>query len=121
MKFQIKSRRVFFKSKNCAIFFYSSPDLLLLVLDLFEPEELLPLQFVQLGDDVGEGVLDAGDDHVLDRVHAAVGDLVGDFFKKMNKMSFRNKKKNESSLPSFRNCSAVEKQEFAALARVWTL
>ena len=68
----------FSNPRNAHNLFSPSPDLLLLVLDLFEPEELLPLQFVQLGDDVGEGVLDAGDDHVLDRVHATVGDLIGD-------------------------------------------
>lgn len=36
------------------------------------PEELLPLQLVELGDDVVEGALDLGDDDVLDGVDAPV-------------------------------------------------
>ena len=39
------------------------------------PEELLPLQLVQLRDDVVEGPLDPGDDDVLDGVDAPVRDL----------------------------------------------
>jgi len=45
----------------------------LLVLDLLEPVELLALQLVQLGDDVGQGPLDPRDDHMLDGVDAPVG------------------------------------------------
>ena len=42
---------------------------------LNSPEELLPLQLVQLRDDVVEGPLDPGDDDVLDGVDAPVRDL----------------------------------------------
>ena len=39
------------------------------------PEKLLPLQLVQLRDDVGEGSLDFRDDDVLDGVDSPVGHL----------------------------------------------
>ena len=48
---------------------------LLLVLHLLEPEEFLPVTLIKLGDNVGNGVLNLGDDNVLNGVHTAVGQL----------------------------------------------
>merc|ERR1719445_1653799 len=46
--------------------------LLLLVLNLFEAEELFPLQLVKLRDNVCKRPLNLGDDHMLDCINPAV-------------------------------------------------
>mmetsp|Transcript_9671 Transcript_9671/g.32794 ORF Transcript_9671/g.32794 Transcript_9671/m.32794 type:complete len:311 (+) Transcript_9671:568-1500(+) len=49
--------------------------LLLLVLRALQTEEFLALELVELRVDVGHGVGEAGHDHAVERVHAAVGHL----------------------------------------------
>ncbi|KAH9396768.1 hypothetical protein TYRP_003064 [Tyrophagus putrescentiae] len=53
----------------------SGPDLLLLLLNLLQAEELLSLHLVQFRGDVGNGVLDPRNDHMLQGVHPPVGHL----------------------------------------------
>ena len=48
---------------------------LLLVLDLLEPEELLPVTLVELRDDIRDGVFNLGDDDMLNGVHTAICQL----------------------------------------------